>query len=112
MSDHHLLLLHGVIREATEIINPFAAKMHEERKAEEPTAAKPRGLETIAEGYEDAENASAAGRRETGRMHGESIISTGPKDTPLVDVSGGNLSCEEDPEALIIAKMSIRERVG
>ena len=112
VSDHHLLLLHGVIREATEIINPFAAKMHEERKAEEPTAAKPRGLETIAEGYEDAENASAAGRRETGRMHGESVISTGPKDTPLADVSGGNLSCEEDPEALIIAKMSIRERVG
>ena len=86
--------------------------MPEERKTEEPTAARPQGLETIAEGFEEAENASAAGLRETRRKHGESAISTGPKDTPLADVSGGNFSGDEDPEAAIIAKMSMRERVG
>ena len=76
MSDHHLLMLQGVIQEASEIINPFAPKMHEERKSEEPIVAKPRGLETIAEGFEDAENASAAGRRETAAF--KQGASTGP----------------------------------
>ena len=113
VSDHHLLKLHAVIMESTQVISPF----HSLTEGEKP---KNKGLETIAEGFEgrDGDEGSLIQTDRQKSMR-ESNVEPPTILSKEDGESGSNnsqspfhLDEELDPDTAAIAKMTVRERVS